>query len=285
MFRWAVAGLALFSVGMAAGGLVHQQLTASSAVVGRFQDRAVASARPASAEKAVAAATSAIELSATSAPAAAQAADEEPLASEGTARPSAGEVIIAAVKPDQQAQTRWAAPVQTTMVKMAQIRSTNSTLQDNPIVRRELTREIQQELYRSGCQSVAITGKWDRLTVKAAAQFVANRNAVLPADRPDVILLSLLRSYHSGKCGKSQEVASTAPTLVAPTAPSSVGGSFARRAQQSVGAVAGPVARQFARVPAKRITRRRKTPVVARTSRKKPRSWRHKVHYGNGSDY
>jgi len=285
MFRWAVAGLALFSVGMAAGGLVNHQLAAPSAVVGRFEDQAVATARPASAVKAVAAAASAIEPSPASAPAAEQAADEEPLVSQGTVRPSAGEVIIAAVKPDRQAQTRWAAPSQTTVVKMAHIRSTNSTLQDNPIVRRELTRDIQQELHRSGCHSVAITEKWDRQTVKAAAQFVANRNAVLPADRPDVILLSLLRSYHGGECGKSQDVASTAPTLVAPAAPSSVGGSFTAAAPQGVGFVAAPVARQLARVPTKRTTRRRKTPVVARTPRKKPRSWRHKVHYGNSSDY
>lgn len=104
--------------------------------------------------------------------------------------PASDQAIIAAV-----------APAERGSVKMAQVASTSPALQNNPIVMRELTREIQRELYRVGCYSVIVSGKWDERTVKASAQFVANRNSVLPAGRPDVVLLSLLRNYQGGDCG------------------------------------------------------------------------------------
>ena len=283
MLRWAVAGLALFSVGMAAGGLVHHQLMSAPSPDARALTQTDASAAPAAValEKPVVPALPAVETVVAHEPTLDRVEDNNLIKPVVAMRPSVGEVLIAAVKPDQQSQAERVAPVQRAEVTIARVRTTNSTLRDNPIVQRELTRDIQQELYRVGCHSVVVSGRWDARTVKASTKFVANRNAVLPADRPDVILLSLLRSYRGGDCGKSQQVASTGPNLIAPAVNSAAVGSPAAVAQPGTGPVIAPVVKQPSRATTGRATRRRK-----RTAdRKKRRSWRNQVHYGTGSDY
>ena len=284
MFRWAAAGLAVFSVGMAAGGLVHHQWVSSISPETRAPVRAATPAAPAAeaAVKSVASKRPAEPKNVMPMPAIERGDLDVPVKSVVATRPSAGEVIIAAVKPDRQTQTDWGAPQPaTTHVKIARVRTTNSTLRNNPIVQRELTRDIQQELYRVGCHPVVVSGSWDARTVKASAQFVANRNAVLPADRPDVILLSLLRGYRGGDCGKSQELASTGPTLVAPNVTSSVFGGPTAVVQPSIGPVIAPVVKRPTGTPAVRTTRRRK----GRPVRRRRATWRNRVHYGTGSDY
>ena len=285
MFRWAVAGIAVFVGGMAAGGLVHYQLMAPaspgvrtpSQIAAPTAPAAAASAKPVAPERpAVLRPTAAPE------PAVERGRQENLIKPAVATRPSAGEVLVVAVKPDRQTQARWgAAAPATAQVKIARVRTTSSTLRDNPIVQRELTRDIQQELYRVGCHSVVVSGRWDARTVKASTQFVANRNAVLPADRPDVILLSLLRGYRGGDCGKSQELANTGPTLVAPNVTSSAIGRPAAVVQPSIGPTVATGVRRPASAPGVRTTQRRKRS----SARRKRANWRNRVHYGTGSDY
>ena len=66
-----------------------------------------------------------------------------------------------------------------------------------------LARRIQNEIRRVGCGAVKVTGYWNKRTKAAMARFVANRNAALPTDKPDVVLLSLLRTYKGNACGRS----------------------------------------------------------------------------------
>lgn len=167
---------------------------------------------------------------------------------------------------------------------------------------RELTREIQQELYRVGCYSATVSGKWDHRTVKASAEFVANRNAMLPAERPDVVLLSLLRSYQGSscgltcsnaagadpQCGKPEVAATKTPVLAAlpleadaAPLPSNYSTSL-ETAELTESARPPATPRLVTRPPARSVTRQ---PRRRRTAprRKKRVSWRQKV-YGYGSD-
>ena len=66
-----------------------------------------------------------------------------------------------------------------------------------------LTRRIQNEIRRVGCGGIRVTGYWNKQTKAAIGRFVANRNAALPTDKPDVVLLSLLRTYKGSACGRS----------------------------------------------------------------------------------
>lgn len=66
-----------------------------------------------------------------------------------------------------------------------------------------LTRRIQREINRVGCANLTVTGAWNRRTRSAMAAFAANRNATLPTNKPDVILLSLLRTYQGTDCGRT----------------------------------------------------------------------------------
>ena len=66
-----------------------------------------------------------------------------------------------------------------------------------------VARSIQREINRVGCANLTITGAWDRRTRAAMASFAANRNATLPTNKPDVILLSLLRTYQGKDCGRT----------------------------------------------------------------------------------
>ncbi|MFY0615018.1 MAG: hypothetical protein JXQ99_26040 [Hyphomicrobiaceae bacterium] len=287
MFRWALAGLAVFSVGMVSGGLVHHHLTVQTPPPARPPEQSAAPTAPAMVapqENAVKV-VSPVELVVAADTPPEQAGGNGFGASARTTLPSAGEVIITPIEPDRPSTVKRTEPVRNTEVKIARVRTTNPNLRNNPIVQRELTRDIQNELYRVGCYSVIATGRWDARTVKASAQFVANRNAVLPADRPDVILLSLLRSYQGGKCGQSQQVARTAPTLVAPSSPAPTMRRSAAVTPRAVGPIAVPVVRRPTRATEKRTAPRRNTASTARASRKKSRSWRSKVHYGTGSDW
>lgn len=72
-----------------------------------------------------------------------------------------------------------------------------------PISRVALARDIQRELKRVGCYSGAIDGIWGGGSKRAMVTFVDRVNAALPADEPDVVMLSLLRQQASDVCGSS----------------------------------------------------------------------------------
>ena len=84
-----------------------------------------------------------------------------------------------------------------------------------------LAREIQRELKRVGCYRGEVNGLWSAQTRTAMKAFVDDANAVLPVDRPDQVLLSLLQGRQWPACGPScppgqqltQDVACIASTV------------------------------------------------------------------------
>jgi hypothetical protein len=66
-----------------------------------------------------------------------------------------------------------------------------------------LAREIQRELKRVGCYRGEINGLWTPSTRVAMEAFVDDANAVLPVDKPDQVLLSLLQGERGTACDSS----------------------------------------------------------------------------------
>lgn len=69
--------------------------------------------------------------------------------------------------------------------------------------RRELVRNLQQELKRTGCYDGVVSGDWTPNTKRALAALVGRVNSSLPVEEPDYILLALARSQHGQVCGKA----------------------------------------------------------------------------------
>jgi hypothetical protein len=86
-------------------------------------------------------------------------------------------------------------------------------------------RELQKELKRVGCYAGELNGVWTTSTRQAMNAFTDRVNAKLPTNKPDSILLTLVRGYSSKVCGipcpsgqslgRTQECAPNA--LLAPT--------------------------------------------------------------------
>jgi hypothetical protein len=64
-----------------------------------------------------------------------------------------------------------------------------------------LVRELQRELHRVGCYSAQVTGLWTPSTRRAMQEFMGRANASLPVDKPDEVLLALVRSFPGKACG------------------------------------------------------------------------------------
>jgi hypothetical protein len=77
--------------------------------------------------------------------------------------------------------TRWAAPV--------------------PDDRTSLVGELQRELRRVGCYDGALNESWTLATRTAMKTFTNRINAILPIDKPDQILLTLVKGYRDRVCG------------------------------------------------------------------------------------
>lgn len=294
LYRSTIAGLALFSAGAATGFLTSQLLAPSGPAGAVVAQQVIDEEVPVSAVRA----RPTVPARRPAAP------TETTLAETGGGISENGEnkqANAATVAPVREARPEAIAPVRLASVKMAETASASPALQKNPIVLRELTREIQKELYRVGCYSVIVSGKWDERTVKASTQFVANRNSVLPAARPDVVLLSLLRSYQGGDCGGKCQADETgdgtcAPRqIVASTEPSPVPALRSATRSRPLSYAATPV-RQEAVVsprPAKRAPARkapRRAPVKSQAEAaqvaeapKKPMRWRQQV-FGQALD-
>jgi peptidoglycan hydrolase-like protein with peptidoglycan-binding domain len=69
--------------------------------------------------------------------------------------------------------------------------------------REALARDIQTELSRVGCYFGEIDGVWGNGTKRAVLAFMDRVNASLPAQEPDVFMLSLLRAESEAVCGPS----------------------------------------------------------------------------------
>ena len=62
-------------------------------------------------------------------------------------------------------------------------------------------RELQKELKRVGCYAGELNGVWTTSTRQAMVAFTDRVNAKLPTNKPDSILLALVRGYSSKVCG------------------------------------------------------------------------------------
>jgi hypothetical protein len=71
-----------------------------------------------------------------------------------------------------------------------------------PTDRASLARDLQRELKRVGCYSGPITGAWTAASSGAMKAFTERVNATLPVEKPDDILLVLVRAHQGEVCGK-----------------------------------------------------------------------------------
>ena len=79
-----------------------------------------------------------------------------------------------------------------------QVAGANAQSQDGDV----LTKELQRQLRRVGCYSGEINGVWTQSARRAMQTFTNRVNATLPVERPDPILLAMLRGHPDKDCGK-----------------------------------------------------------------------------------
>lgn len=80
----------------------------------------------------------------------------------------------------------------------------------DPDDRYKLVVDIQQELKRAGCYWGRINGAWNASTRQAMLDFNTRSNAALPVDKPDYMLLSLVKSYSGRSCGAVEATTASA---------------------------------------------------------------------------
>jgi hypothetical protein len=81
----------------------------------------------------------------------------------------------------------------------------------DPESRYKLVVDIQQQLKRVGCYWGRTNGAWNNNTREAMHSFTSNTNAALPVDKPDYLLLSLLKSHNGRSCGTPETTTVAAP--------------------------------------------------------------------------
>ena len=279
MFRWMVSRPALFLAGLTAGVFGNHQFTASGN--SSETERVVAKATEKVAPKEAATLVKFESL---------------PEANDSPERlliPRITGVASPGLSADRGAIPKTAA------VKVPELRRASIGGQTNPVVLRELARNIQTELARIGCRSVTVSGRWDSRTVRATAKFLSNRNALLPSDRPDVVLLAMLRGYQGSACGLVEhQMTTNRMPLGAERQPVTIRSASLPAATYATGTYAGvaqtittddaeplqSVGRRAAQSKPRSKSRRSNRPRRASGSRRKKQlSWRQKVHYGYGA--
>ena len=98
-------------------------------------------------------------------------------------------------------ETPWATNV--TPAADAAPRGRPSSKPANEEQRRELARNIQNELKRVGCYDGPADGQWNSSTKRAMGEFTERVNASLPFDEPDLILLTLVKGQRGTACGEA----------------------------------------------------------------------------------
>jgi hypothetical protein len=101
---------------------------------------------------------------------------------------------------------------QTNVVPTAGVGGPSGSLDPtDPESRYKLVVDIQQQLKRVGCYWGRTNGAWNNNTRAAMHSFTTNTNAALPVDRPDYLLLSLLKSHTGRSCGTPDTTTVAAP--------------------------------------------------------------------------
>lgn len=80
-----------------------------------------------------------------------------------------------------------------------------------------MVRNLQGELRRVGCYHGRIDGDWGPASRFAMAAFIKAANAALPTDRPDLVLLTLVRRHAGRACGNNRTTSTPTITAAAPT--------------------------------------------------------------------
>src|SRR6478752_5375827 len=70
-----------------------------------------------------------------------------------------------------------------------------------PRGRNTIGHQLQEELRRVGCYRGELNGVWTTSTRRAMQEFLERVNAVLPIDRPDGVLLALVKGHPGKVCG------------------------------------------------------------------------------------
>jgi hypothetical protein len=70
----------------------------------------------------------------------------------------------------------------------------------DPATRYQLALDLQRELQRVGCYQGELTGVWNAATRRAMSTFMDRANARLPVDKPDYVLLALVKSHSESAC-------------------------------------------------------------------------------------
>lgn len=91
-----------------------------------------------------------------------------------------------------------------------------------PRSRGSLARELQIELRRVGCYADEVNGTWTMQTRRAMKSFTDKVNATLPVDKPDEILLALVKGQREPVCEADRlrdAPDAAAPKLLVPPTP------------------------------------------------------------------
>ncbi|MEO1711220.1 MAG: hypothetical protein AAFR70_13230, partial [Pseudomonadota bacterium] len=90
--------------------------------------------------------------------------------------------------------------------------------------RSNLVGDIQRELSRVGCYRGRISRRWTKRTRRAMDRFIASVNARLPTNKPDFILLALLRGQPDQACGRPRKLQTAKAPPTATQRPQSLTG-------------------------------------------------------------
>jgi hypothetical protein len=115
------------------------------------------------------------------------------------ARPSA-QLAAAAPTTAPTAKVESVANWQTSVAPAAAVPS-GALEPTDPESRYKLVVDIQQQLKRVGCYWGRANGAWNNSTRDAMRTFTSNTNAALPVEKPDYLLLSLLKQNSGRSCG------------------------------------------------------------------------------------
>ena len=81
----------------------------------------------------------------------------------------------------------------------------------DPESRYKLVVDIQQQLKRVGCYWGRVNGSWNNNTRESMRSFTTHTNAALPVEKPDYLLLSLLKSHTGRSCGAPETTVAVQP--------------------------------------------------------------------------
>lgn len=92
----------------------------------------------------------------------------------------------------------------------------------DPEARYRLVVDIQQQLKRVGCYWGRVNGAWTSNTREAMREFTMHANSPLPVEKPDYLLLQMVKSQPGRSCGAGETADAQAPAAAPSTAAATV---------------------------------------------------------------